>query len=92
MVVVLELDDDEAFDPYARPKGLLGLQQPLQLQQKSVIIRDDGDRKEWTDDTGRLNPNINGFSAALGCYPWDSTTRTRGEDTNLDIGAGLLPN
>ncbi|KAL8870553.1 MAG: hypothetical protein Q9174_003433 [Haloplaca sp. 1 TL-2023] len=68
MVVLLDLDDasdDDAFDPYARPKGLFG------VQQKSVIIveEDDGDAKERATGLERPNPNINGFSAALGCYP-----------------------
>ena len=67
MVVLLDLDDasdDDAFDPYARPKGLFG------VQQKSVtIVEEDGDAKERGKELERPNPNINGFSAALGCYP-----------------------
>ncbi|KAL8804424.1 MAG: hypothetical protein Q9223_005810 [Gallowayella weberi] len=57
MVVVLELDGDDAFDPYARPKG---------LDHSSVTIRP---KEAQTQPSQRPNPNINNFSKSLGCYP-----------------------
>lgn len=59
MVVVLELDGDDAFDPYVRPKG---------LEHGSVTTRPLPD-EERTEGEKRPNPNINDFSKALGCYP-----------------------
>lgn len=71
MVVLLDLDDDDAFDPFARPKGRQGLQTPFRLEHDSVTreTEDVEPGKENTYQEDRPNPNINGFSAALGCYP-----------------------
>lgn len=74
MVVLLDLDDDDAFDPFARPAGRSGLQTPFQINQDPVT--NDPEDVDCCNDNGmgkrekdRPNPNINGFSAALGCYP-----------------------
>ncbi|KAI4171897.1 MAG: hypothetical protein LQ343_003974 [Gyalolechia ehrenbergii] len=86
MVVLLDLDDDDAFDPFARPAGRSGLQTPFQINQDPVT--NDPEDVDCCNDNGmgkrekdRPNPNINGFSAALGCYPI-VTLLTRNLDLN----------
>ncbi|KAL8693963.1 MAG: hypothetical protein Q9218_001321 [Villophora microphyllina] len=71
MVVIFELDDDSAFDPYGRPKGLAGLQKPYFQEHIANGPNSDDDigKPTVTEGEDRPNPNINGFSAALGCYP-----------------------
>lgn len=71
MVVILQLDDDDAFDPYGRPKALAGLQKPYPQEHISYLSSSDVDDGNpiTIEEPERPNPNINGFSAALGCYP-----------------------
>ena len=71
MVVLLDLDDDDALDPFARPKGRPGLQTPPQSSHESMrtSLKDVSQECANTERAVRPNPNINGFSAALGCYP-----------------------
>ncbi|KAL9021555.1 MAG: hypothetical protein Q9185_001203 [Variospora sp. 1 TL-2023] len=77
MVVLLDLDDDDgAFDPFARPRSLPGLQTPSQVHGwKDTVIS--GSIRDSTEDAqaaaakpDRANPNLNhAFSTALACYP-----------------------
>lgn len=64
MVVVLELDGDDAFDPYSRPKG---------LEHHSVTFHStDPNHSKGANihaEAQRPNPNFNNVSKALGCYP-----------------------
>lgn len=71
MVVILQLDDDDAFDPYGRPKALALLQKPYPQEHISYLSSSDADDGNSIahQEAERPNPNINGFSAALGCYP-----------------------
>ncbi|KAL8981958.1 MAG: hypothetical protein Q9177_005422, partial [Variospora cf. flavescens] len=73
MVVLLDLDDDDgAFDPFARPRSLPGLQTPSQFHDwEDTVIS--GSIKDRTEDTqaaaaakpDRANPNLNhAFSTA----------------------------
>ncbi|KAL8946815.1 MAG: hypothetical protein Q9222_006840 [Ikaeria aurantiellina] len=64
MVVVFELDEDDVFDPFARPKGLPGVQKSAAIVHKSAI-----GNGELGGEVPRPNPNLNNFSVALGCYP-----------------------
>ncbi|KAL8832870.1 MAG: hypothetical protein Q9170_004712 [Blastenia crenularia] len=72
MVVLLDLDDDDALDPFARPKGRSGLQTPFESDQNPVTSDPEGidNVESHAVQTERSNPNLNNFSAALGCYPY----------------------
>lgn len=71
MVVILQLDDDDTFDPYGRPKALALLQKPYPQENISYLSSSDSSdgNSIVNQEAERPNPNINGFSAALGCYP-----------------------
>ncbi|KAL8918275.1 MAG: hypothetical protein Q9208_007443 [Pyrenodesmia sp. 3 TL-2023] len=76
MVVLLDLDDDDAFDPFARPKRLSGLHTPYEHASATTNVKKDEELSDKatatataSTDTERLNPNLNAFSTALGCYP-----------------------
>ncbi|KAI4099681.1 MAG: hypothetical protein LQ339_005846 [Xanthoria mediterranea] len=65
MVVVLELDGDDAFDPYSRPKGLE--HSAVTIRPTTGPHRSEGERVDA--EAQRPNPNVNNVSQALGCYP-----------------------
>lgn len=67
MVVFVNLDKDDAFDPFARPKGLHGPLQPALGLIPAGAASAEGAGREHEKE--RANPNINIFSAALACYP-----------------------
>ncbi|KAL8763072.1 MAG: hypothetical protein Q9184_001032 [Pyrenodesmia sp. 2 TL-2023] len=72
MVVLLDLDDDDAFDPFARPRRLSGLHTPYEHASATTNVKDEEELKEKrtaATNTERPNPNLNAFSTALGCYP-----------------------
>ncbi|KAJ9661982.1 hypothetical protein H2201_006271 [Coniosporium apollinis] len=60
MVVIVDLDD-EVHDPHSDTNGFASLTQ-LRHSLGNAISSDD-------EDDARPNPNINGFSAILSCYP-----------------------
>lgn len=70
MVVFLDLDDDDVVDDHHadlnKSAGFAASLPQSQWSSKSVVT-------EHRDSTVDLDespcPNINGFSAALGCYP-----------------------
>lgn len=81
MVVLLDLDDDDgAFDPFARPTSLPGLQTPSRYDDPYDTVTPDASRKSEdtrhgppppAEATDRANPNLNHvFSTALACYPY----------------------
>ncbi|KAI9881491.1 MAG: hypothetical protein M1830_000054 [Pleopsidium flavum] len=81
MVVLLDLDED-VLDPHADVKhggGFVDFGHDL----SNGALISNGKRKGIDDGKGeeRENPNINGFSAALGCYPIVSQI-TRSLDLN----------
>lgn len=61
MVVIVDLDD-EVHDPHSDTNGFASLTQ-LRHSLGNAISGDD-------EDDARPNPNINGFSAILSCYPY----------------------
>lgn len=67
MVVILDLeDDDDAPSPLAsHAPGLLNVK-PLHHSLASSTAENGQDVKAAEE---RPNPNVNGFSAALSCYP-----------------------
>ncbi len=68
MVVLLNLDDEHAFEPHADPLRLAGRYPPAvkNLVTKAVVE----EQLLQVVDQRRPEPNINGFSAALACYPY----------------------
>lgn len=69
MVVIVDLGED-VHDPHAEPDpatGFVGLKQPLLV---SFSAQSKSPEEEPEDEGERPNPNINGFSAALSCYPY----------------------
>jgi len=63
MVVIVDLDD-EVHDPHSDTNGFANLTQLRHsLNVGNATSSDDG-------DDARPNPNINGFSAILSCYPY----------------------
>ena len=58
MVVLVDLDDEEV-DPYSDPRRWTSLREKV------------ADVDKPQDE--RPNPNVNGFSASLSCYPSVST-------------------
>lgn len=69
MVVLLDLDQD-AFEPHADPLRLPGHYPPSikNLVTKAIVE----EQQLQVVDQCRPEPNINGFSAALACYPYVS--------------------
>lgn len=71
MVVLLDLDDEglDPLDPHAASRN--GFTDP----RAHLLERPNGDESQGKVKTSevveveRVNPNINGFSASLGCYP-----------------------
>ncbi|KAL1638464.1 hypothetical protein SLS56_000273 [Neofusicoccum ribis] len=67
MVVFLDFEDDSP-DPFLEPFRPTDAY-PLSQQQYRAGPADDGDRAQPGQEDERPNPNINGFSAILSCYP-----------------------
>lgn len=69
MVVLVDLDD-EAIDPLIDLNGLHDSHGSL--YRGSAVSPPQRELSEGKPkvDSVRSNPNINGFSAALSCYPW----------------------
>ncbi|GME25689.1 Zinc finger FYVE/PHD-type protein [Neofusicoccum parvum] len=67
MVVFLDFEDDSP-DPFLEPFRPTDAY-PLSQQQHRAGPADDGDRAQPGQEDERPNPNINGFSAILSCYP-----------------------
>ena len=65
MVVLLDLDDTDACNPHEDPFRLAGYPNPIgsKVTKPAAVAKADRTIEQ------RPNPNINGFSAALGCYP-----------------------
>lgn len=68
MVVLVDLDD-EPPSPHATPRapGFIRDMKPVHHSLAPTSAAGDDDRAPGSDE--RPNPNINGFSAALSCYP-----------------------
>ena len=68
MVVIVDLDDDapSLHAPHASG-GFLNNANPLHHSLASTTAKDEEQRVQGVEE--RPNPNINGFSAALSCYP-----------------------
>jgi hypothetical protein len=71
MAVIVDLDDDASADA-THPASASGL--PLRIvkpvHHSLAGVAEGLERDGATDSgSGRPNPNINGFSAALSCYP-----------------------
>lgn len=73
MVVLLDLDDDprlfregdhSVYDHFKQQ-----LRGPLLRAGNTQDVRSDAAGVEVTSEEERPNPNLNGFSAALSCYP-----------------------
>lgn len=72
MVVFVDLDEDDVSDadPHADPIGSAGYEGALRhrvSKPQDVTVNGEG---AFREGTGRINPNLNSISAALGCYPY----------------------
>lgn len=65
MVVLLDLDDQDSCNPHADPLRLVAY--PTSIRNK--VTKSSNDAKSAVIVERRPNPNVNGFSAALSCYP-----------------------
>ncbi|KAF2729293.1 hypothetical protein EJ04DRAFT_546390 [Polyplosphaeria fusca] len=65
MVVIVDLDDDASAEQPPNASGFPNVK-PLH---HSLAPRSDSADPETGSEASRPNPNINGFSAALSCYP-----------------------
>lgn len=67
MVVLVDLDD-EATDP---PIDQVTLRDPRGILYRGSVVASlpQVDVPDKDGNANRSNPNLNGFSAALGCYP-----------------------
>ncbi|PVI04967.1 hypothetical protein DM02DRAFT_517649 [Periconia macrospinosa] len=65
MVVIVDLDDDPPEHGHPAP------QKPLHHSLGAGVGIAGSDQQHGGEATadGRTNPNVNGFSAALSCYP-----------------------
>lgn len=77
MVVFLDLDEDDVSerDPHADPNEPAGFaassRQQRQRFKPAAAVRIGNSTKSLVEEEEeRPNPNLNGFSAALGCYPY----------------------
>jgi hypothetical protein len=66
MVVLVDLDDEAPSPQAARAPGFIRDMKPVHHSFAPAVTEDD-DSARAPDE--RPNPNINGFSAALSCYP-----------------------
>lgn len=77
MAIIVDLDDDASADPapaQARSPNASGFPNLKALHHSLVSVERDEYSNDKSDsktgsDSIRPNPNINGFSAALSCYP-----------------------
>ena len=70
MVVFVDLEDDVSDDAHANPnepRGFSSLRKHHLGNQVTAKVTSNGDDGNIDE---RPNPNINGFSAALGAYPF----------------------
>ncbi|KAH7412358.1 hypothetical protein DE146DRAFT_674640 [Phaeosphaeria sp. MPI-PUGE-AT-0046c] len=67
MVVLVDLDDEPPSPHTPRAPGFIRDMKPVHHSLASTSAAQDDDRAPGSDE--RPNPNINGFSAALSCYP-----------------------
>jgi hypothetical protein len=67
MVVLVDLDDEAPSPNVLRAPGFIDDVKPLMHRSFAPTATEDDDSALAVDD--RPNPNINGFSAALSCYP-----------------------
>ena len=65
MVVLLDLDEDDINSDRVNSKAALAFAKPYREESHRAQKHDDAPQ----DNDERPNPNINGFSAALACYP-----------------------
>ncbi|KAF2260034.1 hypothetical protein CC78DRAFT_620537 [Lojkania enalia] len=65
MVVIVDLDDDASSNPALNASSFLNVK-PLH---HSLAAAGYDDGRHRGEEVNRPNPNINGFSAALSCYP-----------------------
>jgi len=65
MVVLLDLDDQESCDPHPDRLRLVGYTTSI----RNKVTKSSIDAKSAAIVEHRPNPNVNGFSAALSCYP-----------------------
>lgn len=65
MVVLLDLDDQDSRDPHPDPLRLMGYTSPI----RNKVTTSSTDAKSAVFLEQRASPNVNGFSAALSCYP-----------------------
>lgn len=61
MVVIVDLDDEPAAVHVSKALGLLAVKP---LHHSLTVMAGDSAQED-----ARPNPNVNGFSAALSCYP-----------------------
>lgn len=73
MVVLLDLDEDLS-DPYVDSRHGTGFPPARLHGSRSTKIKSLPSGASFTGDE-RANPNLNGFSAALSCYPYVSRAR-----------------
>jgi hypothetical protein len=66
MVVLFDLDDEEAPSPHVSHAPGLVDGKPLH-HSLAATAAENGQSVQTREE--RANPNINGFSAALSCYP-----------------------
>lgn len=71
MVVLVDLDDDDAPSLHApRVPGFIRDVKPVHHAFAPRVATDrNGHHTMVADERDRPNPNVNGFSAALSCYP-----------------------
>lgn len=67
MVVLVDLDDESASPHVPRAPGFIRDVKSVVYRSLAPTAVEDGDSALGSDE--RPNPNINGFSAALSCYP-----------------------
>jgi hypothetical protein len=67
MVVLVDLDDEPPSPNVLHAPGFIGDVKPVMHRSFAPAATEDDDSALASED--RPNPNINGFSAALSCYP-----------------------
>ena len=80
MVVFLNLDEDDLSDPdpHADPIGSAGFESALRKRATRAHDVSAHAVDSHLDGEIRVNPNVNGLSAALGCYPYSGQYRCFG--------------
>jgi hypothetical protein len=64
MVVLVDLDDEPPSPHVPRAPGFV---KPVHQSLVPIVVENDDASAPGTEE--RPNPNLNGFSAALSCYP-----------------------